>query len=298
MIKYLSPSSLKAIEGMPNRFYMERLAVPPLKRDPQSIAMAVGSAFDAILKVYIAEKGAFVETLRQRLIKGIYNEADRVAYANCPLNKLILELCVEPQNRKEAYEAGQYLFTKYMSNGYSSLKFLDIEIHRNFNLAVNGGVVPIFGKADALVADPEDEDYKSPLDWKVSGYGSESGKSPLPGYKWRWDSGLRTGPHEKYVSDLPMEAISDEWALQLCTYGWMSGIPVGRRFRGIIDMFCIRKTKLCVARYIGMIGEEYQERIAQRYSNAWRSLQDGSFMDRVASHPLLMEASMESWRGW
>ena len=270
--KYLSPSSLSAIEGQPYTFYLQRMAPNPYPYEPQTPAAAVGSAFDSFIKIDIVNKLDIKEKIRQRILKDALifvrdeSEFTKDDLEAMSFEELIFNTSVEKRNREEAREMGKLLYDKYKYNGYGSLIFLDVEIHRNFFLLE--GNVPIFMKLDSIV---EDWDTKQPCphDWKTSGYGSASGISPKPGYMMLFDKGINVGSHKEYRKDMPLDEIDPKWATQVCTYGWGMGITPGTPFPAYIDMLAIRPNNIRVARYRGIITKEFQLNIYARFRKAW-----------------------------
>lgn len=298
--KYLSPSSLSAIENMPNTFYLQRMAPNPYPYEPQSIPAAVGSAFDSIIKIDIVKKLGTIEKIRERLLKDALifvrdeSEFTKADLETMSFEELIFNTSVEKRNREEACEMGKLLYDKYKYNGYGSLEFVDVEIHRNFFILESQ--VPIFMKLDSIVKD-WDTGVSCPHDWKVSGYGSAAGISPKPGYMMLYDKGIPTGGHKEYRKDIPLDEIDKKWATQVCTYGWGIGIVPGTPFPAYIDMLCIRPNNIRVARYRGIITKEFQEETLERYKRAWNSIMSGAFVLSLGESRMMCEytAQFESW---
>jgi hypothetical protein len=278
---------------MPNTYVLEKMMDDPKKRDPQTMQMAVGSSFDYFVKKYIAEKKGI--DLKDKLLKGMFSEEDREKYKDDTGEQILWKQNVEPQNRKEAAPAGLYLFTQYLEAGLlkDPAFFRDVEIRRNFTLLNYN--VPLFGILDAEYYVKHDDAI--PFDWKISGYGSDSGASPKKFYVNSWSEGKELGPHKEYVKDVPFHHIDEGWATQGCTYGWMMGKPVGIPFEFMIDMFAIRPKSVKVARYLGVITKEFQESVALRYFKAWEEVKTGSIFKRVGCTRLWMEilAANERW---
>ena len=91
--------------------------------------------------------------------------------------------------------------------------------------------------------------------------------------------------HKLYEEDMPFDQIDPMWATQLCTYGWLLGIPQGTPFPARIDMLCwdAKNTNVRTAKYRGIITEQFQEVVAQRYATIWNEIISGSFVLRLDS---------------
>jgi hypothetical protein len=282
----LSPSALKFWEAQPNKFFLERMAENPQEPEPQSIAAAVGSAFDFECKMFlmpgIANKLANVDNIyfvnkKVSILKAMHSEEQREYYKDKSLEFILWNTNIQPHNRTEAAGAGKYLFSIYKHILESECNnFVDVEIRRTFNLNVKGVIIPIGGIADAWYSLAVRDNNISggfetvPFDWKVSGYNSEM--SPKKGYKFSWSNGLFAGTHKDYHSDMPMDEIDEDWAMQCCTYGWMMGKTLFEPFTAMIDGIFIRKNTVKVARYVGVITPEYQVTVMDRYLRAWEEI--------------------------
>lgn len=252
---FISPSALMQAETQPNTFYLTRLINDGIERDPQSLAASVGSAFDYYIKVQLMEdKFPHKKSLLPKLKDGIEN------------------------NNVEAHQAGKRALNYYKMGAYDPEEIHDVEIHTNGS--VNG--VPLYGMLDASAWDKE-YDLEVPFDWKVSGYTSKTGISPKQGYYRLWEGNRPKGAHKNYYKGMPFEVIDPKWALQLCTYGWITGIPLGTPFPARIDMLSWRKNSVRTSKYRGIITEEFQEEIARKYTRLWKELNDGTFIDRLVS---------------
>lgn len=257
---YLSPSALMQSKNQPNTFYMTRLINNRMEREPQSLAASVGSAFDYYVKLDLINKFPHKAHFMQELKNGIED------------------------NNVEAHQAGKLAFERYDMGAFKRDEICDIEVHTN--KTVNG--VPLFGKLDATYFDDDFTwDKGCPLDWKVSGYTSKKGVSPYPRYHRIWEDFKPKGAHKLYEKDIPFHLIDETWATQLCTYGWLLGIPLGKPFPARIEMLCwgrgSQNAKMRTAKYRGIITEEFQLGLIAQYESLWNSLLDGSFVLRLES---------------
>ena len=251
---FLSPSALLMAENMPNTFYLTRLVADPIPRQPQALSAAVGSAFDYFIKVLlINEKFPNKKELLPDLRNGIET------------------------NLEEAFRAGQTAFNAY-TNIFNIDDFTDTELH--LSKVIEG--IPLTGKIDAL------SDYGGgiiiPFDWKVMGYTATVTTSPPPLYYRLWE-GIRPRPcHKDYIDGISFESIDTNWATQLCTYGWLIGIPIYKEFPARIDALIFKnRTIRCIAQYCGWITKSFQYSVMQRYRNIWTEVNDSSYLKRLVS---------------
>jgi len=282
MPKYLSPSALMTAEGLPNTFYMTRLCESQYRvpREEQSLAAGVGSAFDYLVKMWLAENGSDACRKKLELVKGLKGQVE------CGKKSEDLS------EYKEAWEAGKKTLEAYMLSclPYNKKGFTGLE--KNIRKTIEG--VPMYGMMDA-------EFKGAPFDWKVSGYTSKTGVSPKPRYFRLWDGLSIKGAHKKYVDDIPFNEIDEKWAIQVCTYGWLNGVKVGTEFDAYIDMLCWGKgqSRVRIAQYKGKITADFQEKVIYKYKRLWKSLQDGSFVELLAHDSLIelvaLEAQNENW---
>ena len=249
----LSPSALMMAEHMPNTFYLTRLISDSIPREKQSIAAAVGSVFDYYIKeLLIKEKFKHKLKMLPEIKKGI------------------------ERKEEEVFRAGLVAFNTY-EKIVKIDEFTDVELH--ITKEIEG--VPVTGKLDAQV---NYQNENIPFDWKVTGYTSQSHISPLPLYYRLWE-GIRPRPcHKDYTESIDFEKISENWATQLCTYGWLLGKTKYKDFPAKIDtLIFTNKVIRCIAQYKGIITKQFQEKVAQRYQNIWQELKDGSYLKRLVS---------------
>lgn len=268
---YLSPSALNQAEKMPNFFYLTRLFNPPMERDPQPEPAAIGTMFDILIK--------------QQLI------ADRFPTKVKLMSDIKSSLEIDtPEIRKK----GKDIFNEYMQLAYEPEEYFDVEL-QHFK-KIEG--LSLFGKLDASVLDVS-TDMEIPFDWKVSGSTSKSGVSPKKGY-YQVIKGMKIKPsHKDYSSEIEMGQIDEMWATQGCTYGWLLGIPIGTEFHTRFDQIACRPKSMAIAKYRGLITEKFQEQTYNRYEKLWKEINDGTFIDRLAS-PIdiglvILESLNESW---
>jgi hypothetical protein len=143
-----------------------------------------------------------------------------------------------------------------------------------------GTRVPVRTRIDAVTT------YKDRLcihDWKVRGANRPGSASPTAGYTCLWDTdspGMSHGPHAKWAE--PMEKIDEEWATQLCIYGWAVGLPISTEVWGSIDqVVCWNDGRVRIAQFRNPISEGFQRGVVDRLREAWRKIQE---KDVVPAH--------------
>src|SRR5690606_34923905 len=192
----------------------------------QTPPMAVGSAFDAMVKYKLGE--AIGMTL--------------------DLDELIRKQ-VEPQNLATAYEAGAWVLGQYRTPHGNKLKELLLasprppKMEHTSRESVAGGV-PLLGKPDLVFWTKSGTPVI--FDWKVTGYYSASKTYPTPGYIGHKDC-FPTDMGGMLINSTPyLQHKKPDWALQLCTYAWVEGIPIGEPFIGAIDELACNQPDLKV----------------------------------------------------
>lgn len=244
----LSPSAFMLWDKDPNEYVIRYLADNRPPRTPQALPASVGSAFDAVVK--------------SKLHAAIFGAGTDPKYE---FDALFTEQ-VEEHNRDEAREMGNHVFDNYVETGsYGELlSMMDgaqeaPQFEFSAGLVVDG--VPLFGKPDCRFIDKYWNHII--LDWKVRGYCSKYGASPMKGYRLCRDgldwpdrnltkkqlekklagedvAGKHSRNHgqahnlylEMNCQGLPinqgfLETCAAEWATQLSIYGWLMDEKVG-----------------------------------------------------------------------
>jgi len=181
-LKYVSPTSIDMFYSNYDKWYMYYLRRMP--RSPQTLPMAVGSAFDCHVK--------------EKLVPGYLEEHWKGA--------------VEVGVRGSAAAAGAECMSNYVAlGGYDRLLSLldgsDFVCEDTVLGDVEG--VPVLGKPDIWWKD-------GVLDWKVNGYCSAA--SPRPGY-----SVLLPGFARHARCGIGLNEVDAKWARQLYLYGRLVG---------------------------------------------------------------------------
>jgi hypothetical protein len=257
-LEYLSPSAIAQFFNNLEEFYLTRLAEPSLPRQPQTGPMAVGSAFDAYAKSY----------LHKRLV-GADPKYDF---------ETLFETQVEPQCRDEARLAGKICFDRYVEVG--ALAALEAELRQAqtppyFEFEIRGTIngVPLLGRPDLFYANAQ----SCPVifDWKVNGYYSKWGVSPMPGYiNIRPD----TEAHNKAVTQdfkgmiingaSCLSELNEDWARQLTIYAYLTGSTP--EFIAAVDQIACRPGNIRVAEHRLRISDEYQRRVMIEAAYVWQ----------------------------
>lgn len=245
---FLSPSAFMLFEKDPTEYALRYITDDKPPRTPQPLPASIGSAFDAVTKSNLHER-LFGKGTDPRM------EFDALFASQ-----------VEEYNRDEALEMGRHVFDDYVETGsFDELLGTmegakeDPEFEFDAGLVVDG--VPLFGKPDCRFVDRYSNHII--LDWKVRGYCSKYGASPVKGYqkcrdgkdwlsrnltkaqlKKRADGQDIQGKHSRShdtehnlylgmdfngltINQGFLETCDSEWATQLSIYGWLMGEKVG-----------------------------------------------------------------------
>lgn len=282
--KYLSHSSLTLWGKDKEEFYIKHLASTRAQRIKQENYMAVGAGFDAYAK----------SALHEALFgKGADPQFEFDA---------IFESQVEPHNRDFCRESGKHVFDCYVMTGaYDDLLAMLAKSKEppRFEFSVEGvldGRVPFLGKPDCRFI--HECGVHVILDWKVKGYCSKYGASPSKNYRLCRDaygppikpSKSHMKAHDSYeaydhhgfeINKLYMEQGNEEYADQLCTYGWLLGEKIGDEevvvcIDEIVAKFMPEgKPLLRVANHRARVSAQHQMIVLNRAADCWDALTSG-----------------------
>ena len=264
-IRYLSPTSLSQFETNLDEFVFTRICRAP--RSIQTLPMAIGSAFDAYIKCYIAKELHTFPSLKE-----------------------LLATQVEAHNRKDATLIGAHVFNVYKKHGAVADLMLEIgesTPHMEFEVEGEVGGVPLLGRPDLFFSLGSEERLCSVLDWKVNGIVSLSSTSPKPGYimckggtrDGKPHKGAKIGTWNGVRVNLDNTFLDAQWRDQLTVYAWLVGVPLGEPFVGGIDQLCgmgggtFGNIRVAQHRYV--IGEEEQMKLLSRLKHAWEVISSG-----------------------
>jgi len=262
-IDYLSPTAIAQFFKNPEEFYLMRLA--GLARQPQTAPMAVGSAFDAYAK----------SCLHKRLI----GDDPKYDFAT------LFEIQVEPQCRDEARVAGKVCFDRYEEVG--ALAALEFELRQaqdtpRFEFEIKGEVngVPLLGRPDLFYVNAAG--CPVVFDWKVNGYYSKWGISPMPGYVKLRPDGVA---HPEAVlanfrgvhlnTAVCLSALNEDWARQLTVYALLLGATP--EFIAAVDQVACRPGNLRVAEHRLRVSDSYQSRLLLEAQYVWQVVNSDHF---------------------
>lgn len=274
--EYLSPSNIRLYFEDPEQWYIRYLSDYKVPKWPQTYPMSVGSAFDA-----------FVKSCLHSAIFGS-NSDPRFSL------ETLFEAQVESINRDWAWKQGEQAFKIYKSLGALSDLMLELQQavgQPRFEIEIQGivrgekegiqtkvGGVILLGKPDVYFRNKAG--YTVILDWKVNGWCSNYPTSPAKGYiRLRGDS-KKSGHHKDAI---PMEYqgmlinaahyledVNQDWADQLCTYGWLCGEEIGVECITAIDQLACRPAlggfpDIRVAEHRTRVSSDYQWGVYQNY---------------------------------
>lgn len=324
-IDYISPTRLKTYRDNPQEFYLRYLSDVKVSATPQNQAMSIGSSFDAYAKSFLYEA-----------LFGP-NHDPRYSFES------LFETQVEPHNRDWARTHGQVVMDSYILSG--ALADLAIDLQHSigtprFEIEITGSVgskvkdvgsVIFLGKPDVFYINK----FGAPiiLDWKVNGYTSNTGASPMQGYVkcrdgWR---GQQSRTHNMKHPETKIEEyrgtkingnrlhslnqLNKDWASQLAIYSWLCGIDVGDESIVAIDQIVCRLGDIRIAEHRTRVDSYYQEDLFSQALQLWEAVHsDWIFRDMtkeqsqskcaaldeiaktlVARDPQSQNQSMEEW---
>lgn len=291
--KYLSPSSLATFERDAEEYFYKYIVPKDIRpeKPPQTDPMAVGSAFDALVKADIY----------QDVFGRVQAEHDGYTRRN------LIECQCEPHTLPDALVIASDCFEQYKDCGAlhslkNAINYSDAEPRMEFDVVRSVEGVPLLGKPDLHFYTPGGCHFI--CDWKVSGSVSKCGVSPQQGYQIvrSINGGAGEGqPHKKYVpsyscgvevNEVPMNETTDYWADQLSTYAWCLGEPVGsQRFICRIEQLACRpcpatdetgRLRVKCVTHQANVAHDYQVNLIERYRRCWYHVSRGHyFPDRT-----------------
>lgn len=280
---YLSPTSFMLWLTDRDKFYLNYCSDNRPPRAPQTVAMSIGSAFDAFAKSFLHER--------------LVGKDPKFQF------ETIFEAQVESHNRDQAYKDGLYVWSQYQMNG--GLAELLQELNGcigppNFETEIQGVVigksanimgVPFLGKPDIFFN--AKTGARITHDWKVNGMYDYQGNYHKTGQS----------PKKYYVKSLPdfeshkefspkmhngimihggcgLEDVDQQWAVQLAIYSWLLGEPIGGDFICAIDQLVCRTSKtvgqpnIRTVKHRALITPEFQNKIFRLAQECWAGIQN------------------------
>lgn len=270
--EYLSPTSLALFNKSREQYYIRYLCDQRFPREAQTEPMAVGSAFDALVKCH----------LYKELVGKKDPRFDEIT---------MFEAQVEPARRQVAWRDGQTCMDFYKSCG-ALAELLDemkgclgdprFEIEVRGDLTYKGRTVPFLGKPDLFFMNPAGGHII--LDFKVNGFYSKWPQSPHKGYirlfpgLFQHQDCVQCDHYGMKVNKLySLNMMNVEWAAQLSIYAWLCGVDVGADFVAGIDQFACNTKKsialytpeIRVAQHRTLIDKDFQQELFGKAADAW-----------------------------
>ena len=268
-LKHLSPSAIAQCLTQPNTFYCTRLINNPIPREPQSLAMGVGTMFDILIKKLLIGKDIKCDMPVEQIESALQNE----------------------EIREESTLAAIQLMSAYRNSRLVTLtKWVQVEgeFYQDYTFTLDGitKTIKMMLKLDAVIWDEEFQ-MEIPLDWKCSGYTSAKGVSAKPKYMDKWDGKCWTGAHKDYYHNMPVTELPEDWARQFTLYGMafnkLRGLPDWTEFPVVVHhpIFNGQFKKPMIAIYRAVATPEMQKKYWKEAGMVWDSLYDGTFFDRL-----------------
>jgi len=292
IMDFLSPTSIKLFKEDREQFYLRYLAEQRLPKEPQTIQMAIGSAFDAFVKSYL---------------HSCYHDPD-------PVYENLFEKQVEPQNRDIARRLGESIFEEYRRAG--CLADLIIEMDKavgppRFEFEIKADVIGPSGQAVPLLGKPDvffisSKGARVVYDWKVNGVVTADGEipiyttSPMKGYislkeeingayynKMHKDCKLKNWRGILINEALFLEDCNEDWAQQLVIYSWLLGEEVGSE-EVVFGIDQVTGGRLRFATHRLLVRPDFQYNLLVEIEEIWELVQSGKVID----DPELLEKSL------
>lgn len=242
-----------------------KYAVKNLDREPQTLPMSLGSAFDSMVK------GELYEILLGQ--KGMFEQ--------------LFEASVEKHNRDQILPTAKLVYEEYKRLGGVANIAADLrnatEIHMEVSVKGMSNIgVQLNGKPDLWYIG---RDGKTIVihDWKVNGYFSASGTSPKPGYTRTYGGSGRINnaisqSHPaltRAVSTEYFETVGQDWAVQECMYSWMLGCEDINNVICSIDQLTFRNGTQRVTSYAGLLGQKFVDDLKDEVIQMDQDIRDG-----------------------
>lgn len=262
-MRHISPSGLSCYRKDPTDFYLRYLSPNRPAKEGQTKAMALGSAFDAFVKSYLHTQ--------------LFGPSD-----DYELRRLF-EMQVEAPRRDEAWKLGQQMFDQYKKLG-ALVDILNLlgsasakpRFEINITNSIRAGEVVLNGRPDLFFI--SEQGVPVILDWKVNGYYSKSGHSPMPCYVKLRDGGFPKA-HAKVIRDVfkgvviaqghDFESLALDWATQTTVYAWLCGQEIESQFVTQIHQLVCRPTGMRVAEYSSLISSGFQSKLYEELCALW-----------------------------
>lgn len=206
------------------------------EKSEQTLPMAIGSAFDTIVKNYISDR--------------LFGIGDKFDFSNVGI--------------PEAIERGEQAFKLYLDSGSMTSMMLELskavtEPRMELTVEEVFDGIKLMGKPDIYFIG-QTGNYIV-YDWKVTGK-----TSPFKYYVYCNPSNkeykeTELGYYNGLVVNISqgLEEVSEDWALQTTIYSWVLGESIGAKF--IVGIDQILRDVDRVARYRNFVSPEYQQKL-------------------------------------
>lgn len=286
---YLSPSGLYTWDADREEFARRYLMDERPPRDPQTVPMAIGSAFDAKVKA------------------SLYSDLVGGGDATYELEALYTSQVAEPL-RDKVRPAMDWLFKCYqqcgayrrlvqeMRNRLGDVRF-EFDLHDY--VSTNYGEVPLLGKPDLSCT--LSGGGKFIVDWKINGMARNDGSaklettSPMQGFCRMWSKKQGSWylkQHKRCTAiswqgvtanvAITFDQVHDSWCRQLTIYAWLLGAPIGSDFLAGIDQIVGPLTSARVCQHRLSVSPEYQRNLADQIGQIWKRIVDGEIFDDMS----------------
>lgn len=281
MVKFISPSGLETWLKSQDEYYTKYVAKNRPPKILQTGPMSVGGAFDSYVKSDLHTRlYGPVETARKGLdFDTLFNKA------------------IETHNLDFALKAGAEVYRQYIASGAYARLLRQLESAKNvqFEYTLDGREITVntdvpyettavimLGKPDLSFLTKQDVFVVS--DWKVNGYCSNSGASPLPGYVLSHKTkNIHKDAHPGFHGDVEYNMINSledgkpDWARQLSVYSWLHNAPFAGEFIVQIEQCTFRSGVGHFVTHSNMISPEFQRKTLEQFQKVWDRVHGGWF---------------------
>ncbi len=270
MIRAISPTMLSKFEQDRKSFVLTYILDLPRQR--QTRPMAIGSAFDAYVKSYLAahisgKKGWF---------------------------PILFEAQVEHHNRDWAFENVRYVFQEYKNSGALRKLLTELE-HANsimYEFDAHGKIVfedgfwvPIGGKPDLFFI--LKDGINCVYDWKVNGFCSTA--HPAPHYIRLMVKGRDRGAYKDIIPlkyhGIPIHMgghLDRRWRDQLYMYAMMIGLEKAETWIMGVEQLAFSKGELrCAAHRVKGRSDKVME-LRSRLRRMWEAIQSQHYFTELS----------------
>lgn len=263
---YISPSSFFSFTQDPIKHYVRHYSDTPAGRQPATIHMAMGSAFDAFVKAQITRD---LQVSTKFDLITLYEEQ------------------VPEEFREELWPKAAFLLEEYKSCGaygvaVEDMSLANLEPRFEFDVKAKILGVPIFGKPDAFYHNRRDVPVI--LDWKVNSFlGGRNAKKAW--YVMDHQNGcshprvtVKSNNGLPVVTNKYLENVDKSWAFQQFIYAIGLGCEIGDEFITSIDQITGGPSFYTYRCHLSRL---FQINAAKELKQMWEDLQSGYVFRRL-----------------